>query len=315
MSTAPADTIADLRRQLEAATAREAALAEVLALINRSPGDPAPVFDLILEKALRICQPAFGSLILFEGDRIRFLAERGVTPGLAAFRAANPDRGYSPNALRMIETKRPVHQPDIRDGEGYRAGHASARTVADLGGARTLLLVPLLKEQMVIGAIQIFRLEVRAFSDKEIALLCTFAEQAVIAITSAETYRALQARTDDLQEALAQQTATAEVLQVINANPGNLTPVFDAILEKAMRLCEAAFGGLFLFHGERVKAASLQGVPQAYADYWAHTPASGQSDRGTATRSVLEGAKRPSQTWGAYAACRKGRRAHRSAMA
>jgi GAF domain-containing protein/nitrogen-specific signal transduction histidine kinase len=176
--------ITEQREALE----QQTATAEVLQVINASPGNLAPVFDAILEKALRICQPALGNLFVYEGEQFehtRLVATQGMTAALADWCARNLEPGRSPTVLQMIDTKHPVQQLDIRNGEGYRSGHPNPRAVVDLGGARTLLLVPLVKEQAVIGCIQIYRLEVRAFSDKEIALLESFAAQAVIAMENA----------------------------------------------------------------------------------------------------------------------------------
>ena len=165
----------------------------------------------------------------------------------------------------MIETKRSVHQLDIREGDGYRSGQPAARAVADLGGARTMLAVPLIKEDTVIGNVQIYRQEVRAFTAKQIVLLESFAAQAVIAI---ENTRLIT----EQREALERQTATAEVLGVINASPGNLAPVFDVLLDKALRLSGAAFGMLRSFDGTRIETLASRGVPEAFAAFTASNP-------------------------------------------
>ena len=153
------------------------------------------------------------------------------------------------SALLVSRTRQVVHIDDLRTTEPYLEGNRAVRSLADLGGARTLVTVPMLKENELTGVIGIYRQEVRPFTDKQIELVKNFAAQAVIAIENTRLLNELRQRTDDLGEALEQQTATSDVLQVISSSPGDLTPVFQAMLENATRVCDAKFGNMFLFEG------------------------------------------------------------------
>src|SRR6516165_1094637 len=217
-----------LREALE----QQTATAEVLQVINSSPGDLAPVFDAMLEKATNLCEADTGVLWTYHADQMVASAIRGASTQYAAFlRQGSHSLSNAPAHQRLQRGELVVQVVDIPSYEGYRQGRL-ARELFDLGGIRTVLLVPLRKEAGVLGAFCVYRQEVRPFSDKQIALLRNFAVQAVIAMENARLIT-------ETQEALEQQTATAEVLQVINSSPGDLTPVFDAILEKAHTLCGA----------------------------------------------------------------------------
>jgi signal transduction histidine kinase/GAF domain-containing protein len=274
MTADPQRTIAELRRQLDehrlerdAGLAREAALAEVLDVINRSPSDLAPVFDAMLDMAMRLCAAACGGLFTYDGERFHTVAARGVPAAMAEFRGKNPPTvRLGGHVKRLLETRRPVHVLDWMEEETYRNGDIDARAIVDLGGARTNILVPLLKEETVVGFFGLYRQEVRTFTDKQIALLQSFAAQAVIAMENARLLGELQQRNVDLQESLEYQIATSDVLKVINASAGDLERVFDTVLEKAVTLCESSFGVLVTYDGECFHTAAMREVAPGLAD-------------------------------------------------
>ena len=241
-------------RELSESLEQQTATSEVLRVISSSPGELAPVFQSMLENATRICEAKFGTLFRFEGNAFHLAAQFGTPPELAEFQKRRGPFQPTPGSLfdDMMRTKQVSHTTDA-------AAEAVLRAPARLGGARSEVAVPLLKENELIGAITIYRQEVRPFTDKQIALVQNFAAQAVIAI---ENTRLL----NELRELLQQQTATADVLKVISSSPGELEPVFDAMLANATRICEAKFGTLYLYDGEAYRAASMCNAPPAFAE-------------------------------------------------
>ena len=199
---------------------QQTATADVLQVINASPGDLVPVFNSILEKSMRLCEAAFGTLYTYDGEHLHPEATQGLPAVLVDYHGRNPTQQPPLLALQVIEAKRPILVLDLREGEGYRSGHPGTRAVVELGGARTVLLVPLLKEQMVAGFVQLYRQEVRAFTDKQIALLENFAAQAVIAMESARLLNELRARTEELAQRQAELHVTFE-------NMGDGVAMFD----------------------------------------------------------------------------------------
>jgi signal transduction histidine kinase/inosine/xanthosine triphosphate pyrophosphatase family protein len=165
---------------------------------------------------------------------------------------------------RLVTTRQLVNIADITTEPAYLAGFPPLVDLVETANARSVLIVPMLKESAVIGAIAIYRQEAREFDSKEIDLLEDFASQVVIAMENARLLRELRQRTDDLTESLEHQTATAEVLRVISSSPGDLTPVFEAVLQKAMRLCDARFGNFLLSDGSGFRIAASRGAPEAY---------------------------------------------------
>ena len=202
----------------------------------------------MLENATRICEASFGNLLLSEGDAFRRVASHNAPPNFAMFIAKEPllHRRQSPSLNRLIETKQADHVADMAVDE-------PETPITKFGGARTLLTVPMLKENELIGAIGIYRQEVRPFTNKQIELVNNFASQAVIAI---ENTRLL----NELRQSLEQQTATAEVLRVISSSPTNVQPVFDSIAESAVRLCGGQFAFEVRFDGKVMDFASCFGL-------------------------------------------------------
>ena len=253
-----------LEIELAAAREREAAAVEVLGVISASAGNLVPVFDAILEKAVRLCDAEFGILWTYDSNRFQAAAHYGVPTAYAEF-LRNPIELSDSAALGDIARGHNfVHVADLA-ASGAHAKSALRRATVELGGARTGLAVPFHKESALLGIFVIYRQEVRPFSENQIALLQSFAAQAVIAMENARLLT-------ETREALEQQTATAEVFQVINSSPGDLAPVFDAMLEKAMRLCDAAFGLMRVADGERFRTVGARGVPAAYAEFLNRNP-------------------------------------------
>ena len=276
----PQDSYTDLEQKLaraqrerDEALEREKATVEVLRVISSSPGDLAPVFEAILQNATRMCGARIGTLFRYQNGAYTALAKIGVTREFAEYLERGPIYpGPNTGLGRIIETKQTVHIVDTRAEQVYAEGDAWRRATADLGGIRSLLNVPLLKDGELVGAIGILREEVRPFTDKQIELVTNFAAQAVIAIENTRLLNELRQRTDDLSESLEQQTATSEVLGVISCSPGELEPVFKTMLANAVRICEASYGVLFRFENGAARAAVMLGVPTAFAEFWQREP-------------------------------------------
>jgi GAF domain-containing protein len=259
---------ARLIRERDEALEQQAATREVLRVISSSPGDLQPVFQAVLENAVRLCGARFGILWLVEGDGFRLGSLYGAPAEFSEERRRNPFVVPGPNTAlgRTKRTRQLVHIDDVTNDLAYTERDPLRVGMADKAGARTLLSLPMLKDKELVGAIGIYRQEVRPFGDKQIELLKSFAAQAVIAIENARLLNELRQRTDDLGEALEQQTAISDVLQVISSSPADLNPVFEAILDRAVRICKTHFGVLLLFEGGRMRVVAMKNAPPGFAE-------------------------------------------------
>ncbi|MGA7100102.1 MAG: GAF domain-containing protein, partial [Pseudolabrys sp.] len=256
------EQVAALTQELKEAREQQTATSEVLSTISSSAGELQPVFQTMLAKAIELCDASFGAMWLVDGDGYRTAALHGDLPE-AYIEQWRSGTLHHPKAVipmvRAIRSRKPVHVPDMLKDEAYQSRAPLAVSVVEIAGIRTLLTVPLLKEDEAIGVVTIYRREVRPFTNKQIELVQNFASQAVIAIDNARLL-------NELRESLQQQTATADVLKVISSSPGQLEPVFRAMLEKAVRICGAKFGQMFLSEGDGYRAVAMHDVPSAIAE-------------------------------------------------
>jgi len=241
----------ELRQSLE----QQIATADVLRVISSSPGELKPVFHSTLEKATQLCEASFGTLFLLEGESFRRVALHNAPAKYAEFTDKHPLIPYHQfrSLNRLIEAKQVVHVTDMMIEE-------PDAPVTKFGNARSLVTVPMLKDNELVGAISIYRQEVRPFTDKQIDLVTNFAAQAVIAIENARLL-------NELRQSLQQQTATADVLKVISSSPGELDCVFKEMLEKATQICGASFGTLLLYEGNAFRRVAAHNAPHEYVQF------------------------------------------------
>ena len=237
-----------LKRERDEAVELQAASAEVLKIIGSSPGDMKPMFEAMLGRALRICDAKFGHILLYDGERFHAVHLHDVPPSYRAFWDRHGPIRPGPNTGlgRLARTREVVHIADLKADSPYTERQPLRVVTVDEAGARSFLAAPMLKEDEVVGAIVIYRQEVRPFTEKQIELVKTFAAQAVIAIENTRLFEEVQAHTRDLQESLQQQTATADVLKVISRSLVDLETVLETLVETVARLCRA--DQVYMFH-------------------------------------------------------------------
>jgi two-component system, NtrC family, sensor kinase len=260
----------DLTESLE----QQTATSEVLGVISSSAGRLEPVFQSMLDNAVRICEAKFGFMNRYESNTWRITAVHGAVAAYTEFLQQHGYKRPSPKTVvsRIAATKQLVHIADLAASRGYTERDPVVVAAVELGGVRTMLGVPMLKEGELIGAILLYRQEVRPFTDKQIALVQNFASQAVIAIENTRLLNELRQRTTDLTESLEQQTATSKVLEVISRSAFDLQAVFETVAESSVRLCGADRAFIFRFDGELLRVAATFNASRELREFVERNP-------------------------------------------
>ena len=281
---------ARLLNELRQSLQQQTATADVLKVISSSPGAVEPVFQALLENATQLCGASYGSMWLREGEACRCVAVHGVSSAQYTQRwgtgAVVPLQSDVPIS-RAAKTKQPFQIADIRASQVYRDGDPLAVSAVNDAGMLAIVAVPMLKESHFVGAVVIYSKEARPFTDKQIELLKNFASQAVIAIENARLLNELHQRTTDLTETLEQQTATADVLEVISRSAFDLQAVFETVAESSVRLCGADRAFIFRFDGEVLRMAVAYNSSAEFAEWVANHPIPPGRHSGSA-RAALE---------------------------
>src|SRR5262249_11117397 len=251
-----------LLNELRESLQQQTATADVLKVISRSTFDLQPVFDAIVATASKLCEAEYALVFRLQDGMYHLAAANNAEAAFVKYASEHPiPPGRGSLVGRTAIERKTVHLPDCLADPEY-----TNLDYQQIGKHRTMLGVPLLRDGVPVGVIGLLRNIVKPFTDKQIELVTTFADQAVIAIENVRLFDEVQARTRDLSEALEQQTATSEVLQVISSSPGQLAPVFQAMLENATRICEAKFGTLYLCEGDAFRLAAMHNPPPAFAE-------------------------------------------------
>ena len=268
----------DLTEALE----QQTATSNVLQVISSSPGNLEPVFATMLENAVRLCDAKFGSINRWDGEALHLVATYNVPPAFAEFRKRTPFRPGPENPIsQMLMTRTVIHFHNLATEQGYIDRNPIFVAAVELGGVRTFLAVPMMKENELIGVVIVCRQEVRPFSDKQIELVKNFAAQAVIAIENARLL-------NELRQSLEQQTATSKALQVISSATFDLQTVLDTLVASAVRLCEADGGAIWRPDGGVLKTVANFAASKEWQDFAKQNPII--PDRGTVSgRVILEG--------------------------